>query len=230
MTSNKYHTFAALSDAERAPHYAAAGARPPSSLRIPVTHMSADHRALLTAARARRRMPRRGQTADNHIPREYRLGFRLWSLTVLYRDWLAGTLDAGLSHLINELLALTLGAAGSGCLYFIDGEADHRVAFDVCWDARAQLAALQALGWPAHPPYPVLVSHILDRLEWDWALRAADAEADDPSPAQLERREREEEIARAEFLEQHREDAAFDFGDNDLEELADLTLTEAALT
>ena len=98
------------------------------------------------------------------------------------------------------------------------------------WDERTQLAALQALGWSAHPPYPVLVSHILDRLEWDWALRAADAEEDDPSPAQLERCGREEELARAEFFEQRCEDAAFDFGDNDLEELADLTLTEAALT
>ena len=105
----------------------------------------------------------------------------------------------------------------------------------MCWDERTQLAALQALGWSAHPTHPVLVSHILDRLEWDWALRAADEEEDGLSPAQHERRMRDEELdeelARAEFLEQHQDAAAsFDFGDHDLKELSDLTLTEAALT
>ena len=37
-----------------------------------------------------------------------------------YRAWLTGSLDATHTSLVNELLGLVLGPAGSGSLSFID--------------------------------------------------------------------------------------------------------------
>ena len=117
-------------------------------------------------------MPRRNQRPDRHIQREHRMDPRLWAIVCLYGTWLTGALDAGSAPLLNELLGRVLGPAGSGSLSFTDDEFhDDRVAIDVSDHHDAQAAALRGLGWPAYPSTSVLVGHILDRLEYDWALR-----------------------------------------------------------
>jgi len=167
--------FLGASDAERLPHYHAAGARPPSTTRLPpvLGYYGEFHRALCTAIRARRRMPRRGQHPDQHIGRDHRLGPQLWGLMEHYRSWLAGSLDAASLPSLNELLGLVLGPPGSGSLSFIDDEggSDCHTTIDVCGDPQTQYATLHRLGWPSYPTASELVGHILDRLEYDWALR-----------------------------------------------------------
>ena len=125
-----------------------------------------------TAIRARRRMPRRNQRPDRHIQREHRMVPRLWAIVCLYDAWLTGALDAGSAPLLNALLERVLGPAGSGSLSFVDDEFhDDRVAIDVRDRHDAQAAALCGLGWSAYPSTSALVGHVLDRLEYDWALR-----------------------------------------------------------
>ena len=116
------------------------------------------------------------------IGREHRLGARLWELVDIYRTWLAGTLDAdaGLVPLLNELLGHVLGPAGSGSLSFIDDEIDRGVTIDVGGDAGVQAETLRGLGWPSYPPTSTLVGHILDRLEYDWALRLSELAEQSP--------------------------------------------------
>ena len=41
----------------------------------------------------------------------------------------------------------------------------------MCGDPQTQYATLHRLGWPSYPTASELVGHILDRLEYDWALR-----------------------------------------------------------
>ena len=49
-------------------------------------------------------------------------------------------------------------------------------------DPQAQHAALHRLGWPSYPTASELVAHILDRLEYDWALRLTESYLDPPPP------------------------------------------------
>ena len=166
-----------MSNAARLPHYEAVGARPPSLTRLPATYFGAQHRALCTAMRARRRMPRRGQRPDSHVEHEQRAGVLFWSAVTLYRSWLGGNLDADSAPTVNNMLSCALGPAGSGSLSFIDDEGqDLRVDIDIRSDSAAQRARLCDLGWSAsYPTVPELVSHVLDRLEYDWALRLTES-------------------------------------------------------
>ena len=72
---------------------------------------------------------------------------------------------------------------GSGSLSFIDdeGDSDCRTTIDVRGDPQAQHAALHRLGWPSYPTASELVAHILDRLEYDWALRLTESYLDPPT-------------------------------------------------
>ena len=91
-----------------------------------------------------------------------------------YRAWLAGSLDATHASSVNELLALVLGPAGSGSLSFIDDPGqDGRdlIPVDVGLGTDALSGVLRGLGWTSFPSVSELTGHILDRLEYDWALR-----------------------------------------------------------
>ena len=142
---------------------------------------------MCTAIRARRRMPKRNQQPDHHIQREHRLGLSLWAIVPHYRAWLAGSLDDTHASSVNELLGLVLGPAGSGSLSFIDDAGqDGRdlIPVDVGMGADAHSGVLCGLGWTSFPSVSELTGHILDRLEYDWALRLPEeAHIDSPFAA-----------------------------------------------
>ena len=48
----------------------------------------------------------------------------------------------------------------------------HRhTTIDVCSDLQQYATLHRLVGWPSYPTASELVGHILDRLEYDWALR-----------------------------------------------------------
>ena len=70
-------------------------------------------------------------------------------------------------------------------LHTDEGDSDCRTTIDVRGDPQAQHAALRRLGWPSYPTASELVAHILDRLEYDWALRLTESYLD-PPPTDLD--------------------------------------------
>ena len=116
---------------------------------------------------------------------------------------LAGSLDAASLPSLNELLGLVLGPPGSGSLSFIDDEGGSgcHTTIDVCGDPQTQYATLHRLGWPSYPTASELVGHILDRLEYDWALRLLESSlAGEPMPPRSVRRRRRPRRHRARRL------------------------------
>ena len=126
-------------------------------------------------------MPRPAEYYDEHIPTDYRLhGWEVdldpWGCVSLYREWLDSdgvSLSPERRERLSDFLSHVLMAAR--------WDAPHPCAeavgvdFDVDAPSDDRRCALIHLGWPGGvlPSAPVLVAHVLDRLECDCALDIA---------------------------------------------------------
>ena len=171
-----------LSDEDCGSCYDLAEAPRPRQMRMPCPYADACHRDARAALSGARRMPRRGQRFDRHLPLAYSLGPGQWRPLELYRRWLqdGDALTSRECDRLGHFLACVLGPAGlrssvRGAVMTWDYGLGDVVISPVDLRAGGLRAVLDLHGWPqgAPPSVPHLVSHILDRLEYDFALDIA---------------------------------------------------------
>ena len=80
-----------MADEARGPWYDEVVEPRPHPTLFPIVYSDAQHRAVRAVLRGWRRMPRRGQLPDHHLPHAYHLGG--WHGVELYRRWVESGLQ-----------------------------------------------------------------------------------------------------------------------------------------